>query len=179
MRTFIGVTTATAVRVAGLVPGTASAAHVPSDEKPTGCPTTYEVDTFNFRPVWKPGPGERVKGLPGQTITITVHKGDAVTTGHSTSSGSSAGINAQVLAYEANRSHGSDIAVEMVNQTTFSVSDTVPRGVRGGWMQWGSWGQKYSWRRMVQGGDCTWRTTGSGTAHSPVRDEVGVNRSWK
>lgn len=99
MKTLVGTATATCVLFVGMAPVTASAAHMSSDETPTGCRTTYEVDIFTFRPVWKPGPGERVKG---------------------------------------------------------------------GWMQWGSWGQKYSWRRMVQGGDCTWRTTGSGTAHSPV-----------
>ena len=142
-----------------------------------GCPTAREVDTYDFRNVWAGYNSNKVSGASGVRLTLTATSGDGYTTGYSTTTGSSTGVNAKVLSYEANRSSASQLSYSQTTSLTKRGAWTVPRTQSVGWLQYGAWSQKYKWSSWARSGTCAWIKTGGGTATSPKYGMHGFNHS--
>jgi hypothetical protein len=151
----------TACWLAGAAPATAAA---------QGCPTGYFVDitshsSYHIRgralPIYKDGPGGDVTGTVGTATTVTA----TITAGFSAELG---GVIARAKA---------EVSASLTREVGVTVGHSYHRDItpgKYGNMQYGSWGQKVTWKKYHDNGTCTTSLVASGTAYIPV-NSVG----WK
>jgi len=109
---------------------------------------------------------QSISGSAGVTLTLTETAGHAVSTTYTVTTGSTAGLNIEIISASAKKDISKAIQTQVTNTSTLSGSYKVKKHAT---LSYGAYGYEYKWQKGFISNACKPVVTATGTAKSPAK----------